>query len=198
MSSDIPGGQERAASARRFAALRSLGRQDHLGEVQRALQASITALEEHEREIPFALALLLDASGNAHLVASYGVDLATIPRGPFTVAERPWLHVRNDRSVVELPGVSVAFSSGLEGTPRAFVARMHEDDRARAVVSSLVTMGAALDVAVVAEGVETQEQAQSLARTGCHLAQGYWWSRPVPDEDFVAFVAGRVAAVAAG
>lgn len=81
---------------------------------------------------------------------------------------------------------------------RAFVARMHDDDRARAVVSSLVTMGAALDVAVVAEGVETREQARSLARMGCHLAQGYWWSRPVPDEEFVAFVGGRVAAVAAG
>lgn len=81
---------------------------------------------------------------------------------------------------------------------RAFVARMHDDDRARAVVSSLVTMGAALNVAVVAEGVETAEQAQSLARMGCHLAQGYWWSRPVPDEEFVAFVAGRVAAVVAG
>ena len=81
---------------------------------------------------------------------------------------------------------------------RAFVARMDEDERARAVVSSLVTMGAALDVAVVAEGVETHQQAQALARMGCHLAQGYWWSRPVPDEDFVAFVAARAAAVAAG
>jgi diguanylate cyclase (GGDEF)-like protein len=80
---------------------------------------------------------------------------------------------------------------------RAFVARMDEDERARAVVSSLVTMGAALDVDVVAEGVETRAQAQMLARMGCHLAQGYWWSRPVPDEDFVAFVAGHVTAVVA-
>lgn len=80
---------------------------------------------------------------------------------------------------------------------RTFVARMDEDERARAVVSSLVTMGAALDVAVVAEGVETHEQAQALGRMGCHLAQGYWWSRPVPDEEFVAFVAGRVASATA-
>ncbi len=80
---------------------------------------------------------------------------------------------------------------------RAFVARMNEDERARAIVSSLVTMGAALDVDVVAEGVETHAQAQTLARMGCHLAQGYWWSRPVPDEDFVAFVAGHVTAVGA-
>jgi EAL domain-containing protein (putative c-di-GMP-specific phosphodiesterase class I) len=71
---------------------------------------------------------------------------------------------------------------------RAFVSRMQDDERARAVVSSLVTMGAALRVDVVAEGVETREQAECLASMGCHLAQGFWWSRPVPEEEFLALV----------
>jgi diguanylate cyclase (GGDEF)-like protein len=71
---------------------------------------------------------------------------------------------------------------------RAFVSRMLEDDRARAVVSCLVTMGTALGVDVVAEGVETLEQAECLAAMGCHLAQGFWWSRPVPEAEFLALV----------
>jgi len=71
---------------------------------------------------------------------------------------------------------------------RAFVARMGEDERARAVVSSLVTMGNVMQVDVVAEGVETPEQADSLAAMGCHLVQGFWWSRPVPEDQFLELV----------
>ncbi len=71
---------------------------------------------------------------------------------------------------------------------RAFVARMGEDERARAVVSSLVTMGNVMQVDVVAEGVETPEQARVLAGMGCHLGQGFWWSRPVPQDQFLELV----------
>ena len=78
---------------------------------------------------------------------------------------------------------------------RAFVSRMLEDERARAVVSSLVTMGNALRVDVVAEGVETREQAECLAAMGCHLAQGFWWSRPVPEDEFVRLVGHPLSSV---
>ncbi len=78
---------------------------------------------------------------------------------------------------------------------RAFVSRMLEDERARAVVSSLVTMGTALGVHVVAEGVETREQAECLASMGCHLAQGFWWSRPVCEEEFLALVGHPLSSV---
>jgi EAL domain-containing protein (putative c-di-GMP-specific phosphodiesterase class I) len=43
-------------------------------------------------------------------------------------------------------------------------------------------MGRALGVHVVAEGVETEEQAARLRTLGCTLAQGYLFSRPVPPE----------------
>ncbi len=72
---------------------------------------------------------------------------------------------------------------------------MLDDERARAVVSSLVTMGNALRVDVVAEGVETREQAECLAAMGCHLAQGFWWSRPVPEDEFVRLVGNPLPSV---
>lgn len=49
-----------------------------------------------------------------------------------------------------------------------------------AIVAALVQMGRSLDLDVVAEGVETPIQAGVLRELGCHLAQGYLFSRPVP------------------
>ena len=41
-----------------------------------------------------------------------------------------------------------------------------------------------LGVSVVAEGVETEEQYRLLKSAGCDVIQGYYFSRPVPPEDF--------------
>jgi EAL domain-containing protein (putative c-di-GMP-specific phosphodiesterase class I) len=50
-------------------------------------------------------------------------------------------------------------------------------------------MGRALGVHVVAEGVETEEQAARLRTLGCKLAQGYLFSRPVAPEAVRALLA---------
>jgi EAL domain-containing protein (putative c-di-GMP-specific phosphodiesterase class I) len=52
----------------------------------------------------------------------------------------------------------------------------------RAIVTAIIQLAQALDVVAVAEGVETEGQAQILRELGCHLAQGYLFSRPLaPD-----------------
>lgn len=68
---------------------------------------------------------------------------------------------------------------------RRFVGDMLDDVRSRAVVTTLVRLGQTLGLDVVAEGVETPEQAAVLAELGCTHGQGYLWSRPVPAEAFV-------------
>lgn len=50
--------------------------------------------------------------------------------------------------------------------------------RRRALLESAVSIGTALDLAVLVEGVETEEQAELLRELGCPLAQGYYYSRP--------------------
>jgi diguanylate cyclase (GGDEF)-like protein len=67
---------------------------------------------------------------------------------------------------------------------RAFVARMLHDVRSRAVVDVTVQLARDLSLDVVAEGVETEEQAAFLRRAGCGLAQGHLWSRALSPEDF--------------
>ena len=56
--------------------------------------------------------------------------------------------------------------------------------RSAVVLSTIVAMGRALNIHVVAEGVETEEQRQELADCGCDLLQGYLLGRPMPVSEF--------------
>jgi EAL domain-containing protein (putative c-di-GMP-specific phosphodiesterase class I) len=56
---------------------------------------------------------------------------------------------------------------------------MHLSRKASAIVKTIVLLGKILGLQVTAEGVETQEQADTLGQLGCDKAQGYLFSRPV-------------------
>jgi diguanylate cyclase (GGDEF)-like protein/PAS domain S-box-containing protein len=68
---------------------------------------------------------------------------------------------------------------------RAFVRNVHSDANSSAIVRAVIDMANNLELQVVAEGVETEEQAEFLRSHGCHQAQGYLYSRPVPAEQLV-------------
>ncbi len=63
---------------------------------------------------------------------------------------------------------------------RAFVSGMSRSAEHMAIVSAIINLARALGIAVVAEGVETEEQALKLVELGCDEAQGYLFGRPVP------------------
>ena len=67
---------------------------------------------------------------------------------------------------------------------REFLCATGDDAKAQAVVRHTISMANGLDMQVVAEGVETRAQAEFLASAGCLAAQGYYYSRPMPVEDF--------------
>lgn len=60
-----------------------------------------------------------------------------------------------------------------------------EDEHAMCALRHTVTMMQELNKHIVAEGVETQEQSNILERMGCHYLQGYYFSKPVPEQDFL-------------
>jgi diguanylate cyclase (GGDEF)-like protein/PAS domain S-box-containing protein len=66
---------------------------------------------------------------------------------------------------------------------RAFVDGLSEDKNDAAIVTAIISMGSALDVEVVAEGVETERQASQLRELGCELAQGFLFAKPLPAVD---------------
>ncbi len=72
---------------------------------------------------------------------------------------------------------------------RSFVSAARDGSRDRRIVDALVNLGRVLDMNVIAEGVETQEQAQNLRELKCCMAQGFWFSKPLPAESAEALLA---------
>ncbi len=66
---------------------------------------------------------------------------------------------------------------------QSFVTRLATDHQSRALCETVVSIGRSLQIAVVAEGVETPEQLALLQQMGCDEIQGYLVSRPLPPED---------------
>ena len=66
---------------------------------------------------------------------------------------------------------------------RSFLESMEATGESAILVHSIVHLGRALGLTVTAEGVETPEQHRFLQAVGCHLLQGYLFSRPVPAPD---------------
>ena len=71
---------------------------------------------------------------------------------------------------------------------RQFVELLPGDTEDAAIVSAVIQMSAALGISVVAEGVETEAQADFLATHGCDILQGYLISRPIPPQELVAYI----------
>lgn len=65
---------------------------------------------------------------------------------------------------------------------RSFVGRMAEDTGNREVVKTIISLAANLGLKVVAEGIETKEQHDTLVGMGCQYGQGYFFSKPLNAE----------------
>jgi diguanylate cyclase (GGDEF)-like protein/PAS domain S-box-containing protein len=71
---------------------------------------------------------------------------------------------------------------------RSFVRDMLVDLTSGAIAQTIISLGRAMELSVVAEGVESEEQRGFLAGLGCHCFQGDLFSPPLPPEEFEAFL----------
>jgi diguanylate cyclase (GGDEF)-like protein len=71
---------------------------------------------------------------------------------------------------------------------RAFVMKVITSDRRSAILQKIIDLGKILEMAVVAEGVETSEELAALEEMGCDMVQGYYYSRPMPAEEVASFM----------
>ena len=65
---------------------------------------------------------------------------------------------------------------------KSFVSQLRLDNRSIAIIEGLLDIARKLDIRVVAEGIETEDQAYLLAQIGCKLGQGYLYSAAVAPE----------------
>ncbi|MGB8516647.1 MAG: EAL domain-containing protein [Gallionella sp.] len=71
---------------------------------------------------------------------------------------------------------------------QSFVASINSDDYDKAIVHAMIDMAASLSISTIAEGVETQEQEDTLRLQGCLSFQGHLYGKPMPAAEFEAWL----------
>ena len=131
-----------------------------LGESQLVLEMTETVVVQEDEESGDALRLLRDA-GVLLAIDDFGVGFSSI-------------------------GYLQHLPVGMIKIDRSFTRDIDSDARAAALVEAILLMGSALDLLVVAEGIERRTQVQRLRGSGCSLGQGFLFGRPQPLADVVA------------
>ncbi len=148
-------------------------------------------------ELPEIVARLLAQTGTPPHALTLEITEGTIladPAGSRVILER--LHALGLKLSIDDFGTGYSSLGRLRELPihevkidKSFVQGSATDHRDRAVVRSAVQLGHALDLEVVAEGVEDAETNSYLAQEGCDAVQGYWLSRPLPPDGFAQWLA---------
>jgi diguanylate cyclase (GGDEF)-like protein len=76
---------------------------------------------------------------------------------------------------------------------RSFISTLEHQGDSAAIVKTILALGATLDMNVIAEGVETADQARHLRDLRCPQGQGYWFAHPLSVEDVEELLDGRPA-----
>lgn len=67
---------------------------------------------------------------------------------------------------------------------KEFLNETGDSERSSVIIEQVIQMARGIHIDTICEGVETREQADFLKKIGCHMAQGFLFSRPLPREDF--------------
>jgi diguanylate cyclase (GGDEF)-like protein len=180
---------------RRCAAWRRAGHQLHV-----AVNLSPNALLDSS--LPDVVTRLLGQTGVPAAALILEITESTImadPTGSMATLDR--LHGIGVKLAIDDFGTGYSSLGRLRELPihevkidKSFVQRIAVDHRDRAVVRSAIQLGHALDLEVVAEGVEDAETLRHLQREGCDLVQGFFISRPLAADVFETWLAGRTGA----
>lgn len=71
---------------------------------------------------------------------------------------------------------------------RSFISEMNPENHDSKMVQGIISLAHALDIAVIAEGIETSYQEQQLKVLGCQFGQGYWFTKPLKVANATEFI----------
>ena len=115
-----------------------------------------------------------------------------------TIAKRKLAHLKNLGFVLSLDDFGTGFSSigylrqfpfDILKVDRSFVRDLGMNSTANALIQSLVSLGDAMDLSVIAEGIENEDQLKLLRLVQCEYVQGFLISRPIPAEEITDLLA---------
>jgi EAL domain-containing protein (putative c-di-GMP-specific phosphodiesterase class I) len=71
---------------------------------------------------------------------------------------------------------------------RSFVTNIDKSKDSAAIARMIISLAETLNMKVLAEGVETKAELQCLKALGCYNYQGFYFSKPIPFDDFIALL----------
>ena len=74
---------------------------------------------------------------------------------------------------------------------RTFISKLVDSESNTRVVQAIIALGKAMELGIVAEGVETDQQYALVRKLGCDLVQGYFVAKPMPADRFRRWVDGH-------
>ncbi len=114
-----------------------------------------------------------------------------------TIAKRKLAHLKHIGFILSLDDFGTGFSSigylrqfpfDILKVDRSFVRDLGINSTANALIQSLVSLGDAMDLSVIAEGIENEEQLKLLRLVQCEYVQGFLISRPIPADEITALL----------
>jgi len=160
------------------------------------LSVNLSSVQFRHADLPELVSTILDeAQLPAHrleLELTEGVAM-TDPLGAIAIMNN--LHERGVRMSIDDFGTGYSSLSYLKKfqvykvkIDQSFVHDITENSDDKAIVGAIISMATSLGMQTIAEGVETQGQLEFLKAKGCTEVQGYYFSRPLPVEQFEAFM----------
>ena len=80
---------------------------------------------------------------------------------------------------------------------RSFVSNVDRDPASASILGAFLHLAKGLNMTTLAEGIETAEELAFLRAAGCELGQGFYFSKPVPPEEIIAYAFGGIPAARA-
>jgi EAL domain-containing protein (putative c-di-GMP-specific phosphodiesterase class I) len=74
---------------------------------------------------------------------------------------------------------------------QSFVHDIDVDPESKAIVRAIISLADSLGLRTIAEGMETEAELDFLREQGCHEVQGFYYSKPLPPDDFEAYFRSR-------
>lgn len=159
------------------------------------VSVNLSPVQFQRRTVPLHVARVLASTGlNAHLL-DLEITESIVMRDVESVANdlQQLLNMGVHLSIDDF-GTGYSSLSYVKRLPvnrlkidQSFIKTLTTDQNDIAIIRAILTLGQSLDLTVIAEGVETAEQAAVLRNEGCRYAQGYFFGVPMTHQDFVKF-----------
>jgi diguanylate cyclase (GGDEF)-like protein/PAS domain S-box-containing protein len=163
------------------------------------MAVNLSAVQFRHPRLPERVAQILDEMKlppqylELELTESVAMDDA-----PAAIAIMDQLHARGVRMSIDDFGTGYSSLSYLKRfkvhrlkIDQSFVRDINQDPEDRAIVVAIISLAKSLGLQTIAEGVETEGQLAFLHEHGCNEVQGYYFSKPIPADEFEAFVRAR-------